>query len=129
MPAAKRNLDYVVLLCVHMAETRKFYLETMKFPLEVDYQNWVSFRVGSGLLTLKPRGPGLAWDDGPAVPGSASVQPAFRVAPQEVDDWHEELVAKGVEILSPPKDLARWRHRTIFFRDPEGIFVEIYAEI
>jgi len=31
--------------------------------------------------------------------------------------------------LSPPKDLPSWRHRTLFFRDPEGNITEIYAEI
>ena len=71
--AVIRNLDYVILLCGRLAETRAFYLETMKFPLEMDRVDWVSFRVGSGLLTLRPRGPCLAWDDGPAVAGSASV--------------------------------------------------------
>ena len=123
------NLDYVILLCERMAETREFYLNVMKFPLEMDRPTWVSFRVGSGLLTLRLRGQGLAWHDGPAVSGAASVQLAFRVPPPAVEEWHGELVAKGVEILSPPKDLPDWRHRTLFFRDPEGNIIEVYAEI
>jgi glyoxylase I family protein len=123
------NLDYVILLCERMAETRAFYLDVMKFPLDMDRPNWVSFRVGSGLLTLRPRGQGLAWHDGPAVAGSACVQLAFRVPPPAVDEYHRELIAHGVEILSPPKDLPSWRHRTLFFRDPEGNIIEIYAEI
>jgi catechol 2,3-dioxygenase-like lactoylglutathione lyase family enzyme len=127
--AAIGNLDYVILLCNRMVETRAFYLETMKFGLETDRPDWVSFRVGSGLLTLRPRGKGLAWEDGPAVAGSASVQLAFRVPPPAVDAWYTELISKGVAILSPPKDLAGWRHRTLFFRDPEGNVIELYAEI
>lgn len=128
-PAPVRNLDYVILLCGRLAETRAFYLNTMRLALETDRPNWVSFQVGSGLLTLRPRGPGLAWDDGPAASGSASVQLAFRVPPPSVDDWHAALVAQGVPILSPPKDLPAWRHRTLFFRDPEGNVIELYAEI
>ena len=123
------NLDYVILLCRRMAETRAFYLNVMRFPLEMDRPNWVSFRVGSGLLTLRPRGAGLAWQDGPAVDGSACLQLAFRVPPPAVDECHRELIANGVEILSPPKDLPSFRHRTLFFRDPEGNVIEIYAEI
>lgn len=128
-PAAIHNLDYIILLCERLAETRAFYLETLQLPLEMDHLSWVSFRVGSGLLTLRPRGQGLAWDDGPAIGGSASVQLAFRVPPPAIDDWHAALVAKGVPILSPPKDLPAWRHRTLFFRDPEGNIIELYAEI
>ena len=78
----------------------------MRFALEMDRPTWVSFRVGSGLLTLRPRGPGLAWDDGPAVAGSAAVQLAFRVPPPAIDDWHAALLAKGVPILSPPRSFA-----------------------
>src|SRR2546428_6942732 len=54
----------------------------MGFPLAHDSERWVSFQVGSALLTLRPRGPGLAWGDGPIPPGSAAVQLAFgRQAP------------------------------------------------
>jgi len=122
------NLDYAVLLCNRMAETRAFYRDVMRFPIETDRETWVSFRVGAVLLTLRPRGPFIGQDDGPSIPGSAAVQLAFRVAPPAVDACHAELVAKGVTILRGPTDLPDWRHRTLFFRDPEGNILEIYAE-
>jgi glyoxylase I family protein len=122
------NVDYVVLLCKDMAKTRLFYKDVMEFPIEFDSERWVSFRVGAALLTLRPRGPALAWDDGPAAPGSAAVQLAFRVPPPAVDTCHAELVAKGVPIVRAPTDLPTWRHRTLFFRDPEDNVIEIYAE-
>jgi catechol 2,3-dioxygenase-like lactoylglutathione lyase family enzyme len=62
------------------------------------------------------------------VPGAAAVQLAFRVPPPAVDACHAELVAKGVPILRSPTDLPDWRHRTLFFRDPEDNIIEIYAE-
>ena len=123
------NLDYVVLLCDRLAETRAFYLETMRFALEMDRPAWVSFRVGFSLLTLRPRGAGPGGEDGPAVAGSAAVQLAFRMPPPAIDVWYAELMAKGVPIVGPPKDLPDWRHRTLFFRDPEGNVIELYAEI
>ena len=43
-------------------------------------------------------------------------------------DGHPELVARGVPILREPTDLPGWRHRTLFFRDPEDNIIEIYAE-
>ena len=123
-----RNVDYVVLLCKNIEQTRTFYKEVMAFPLEFDSDKWVSFRVGATLLTLRPRGPSLAWDDGPAVPGSAAVQLAFHVPLPAVDVCHAELLAKGVPIVQAPTDLPAWRHRTLFFRDPEDNVIEIYAE-
>ena len=123
-----RNLDYAILLCNKMDETRAFYRDVMKFPVETDRPNWVSFRVGAALLTLRPRGKWAVCDDGKSVPGFAAVQLAFRVPPPAVDACHAELVAKGVPILRAPTDLPDWRHRTLFFRDPEDNIIEIYAE-
>jgi glyoxylase I family protein len=123
-----RNLDYTILLCSKMMETRAFYRDIMQFPIETERANWVSFRVGASLLTLRPRAKWSVCDDGPSPAGSAAVQLAFRVPPSAVDACHAELVAKGVPILRGPTDLPDWRHRTLFFRDPEGNIIEIYAE-
>ena len=41
---------------------------------------------------------------------------------------HQELLDKKMEILEPPRD-QDYGHRTLFFRDPEGNILEIYAEI
>jgi len=124
-----RNLDYTILLCTKMQETRAFYLDVMGFPLAHDSENWVSFQVGSALLTLRPRGQWAAWHDGPIPPGSASVQLAFRVAPHLIDSCYATLQSKGVTILSPPRDIPSWHHRALFFRDPEDNVIEIYAEV
>ena len=121
------NLDYTILLCSRMEETCAFYRDVMQFPIETERKNWVSFRVGSVLLTLRPRG-WSSFDDGQSIPGSAALQLAFRVPPPAVDACHAELVAKGVPVLRGPTDLPDWRHRTLFFRDPEGNLIEIYAE-
>ncbi len=123
-----RSLDYLVLLCDDMARMRAFYRDVIRFPVELERENWVSFRVGVTLLTLRPRGAWAVCDDGPRPAGSAAVQLAFRVPPPAVDACHAELVARGVPILRGPTDLPHWRHRTLFFRDPEDNILEIYAE-
>ncbi len=124
-----RSLDYVVLLCDDLAAMRRFYEGVLGLVAEEDLGTWVSFRLGAALLTLRPRGPAPAWDDGPSVAGSASVQLAFRVPPPAVETCHEELMAHGVDIVEGPADLPSFGHRTLFFRDPEGNVLEIYAEV
>ncbi len=122
------NFDYTILLCSNLPQTRIFYRDIMRFTVEVDQENWVSFRIGATLLTLRPRGLWSVCDDGSALSGSAAVQLAFRVPLAAVDACHTELLAKGVSILRAPTDLPNWRHRTLFFRDPEDNIIEIYAE-
>lgn len=125
MLRAIRNLDYVVLLCEDVAAMRCFYREVMAFSVYRDWGEWVEFRVGGSLLTLRPRGRPY---DGSASPQAAGVQLAFRVAPDQVEPCYTELAAKGVEMLEAPQDRPSG-HRTIFFRDPEGNILEIYADL
>jgi catechol 2,3-dioxygenase-like lactoylglutathione lyase family enzyme len=125
---AIRNIDYVILLCDDMGAAREFYSDVMGFQLLEDQPDWVRFRVGSSILTLRPRGPWLTWHDGAKPPGSAAIQLAFLVDPAQVDECHADLLGKGVEILDPPRD-QDFGHRTLFFRDPDDNIIEIYAEI
>jgi glyoxylase I family protein len=123
------NIDHTALLCRDLAAMRAFYRDVMGFGIEIDRETWVSFRVGASLLSLRSRGVWSVGDDGPLPVGSAAVQLAFRVAPPMVDACHAELLARGVPILRGPTDLPQWRHRTLFFSDPEHNIIEIYAEI
>lgn len=127
-----RNLDYVVLLCNDLPRMKNFYHEIMGFPIYLETPSWIELRLGSTLLTLSRRARPFV---GPPLPeGSAAVQLAFRVAPADVQSCYEELKAKGVEIVQTPQIIDSsvwryWKHRTLFFKDPEGNLLEIYADI
>jgi lactoylglutathione lyase len=132
MLKAIRNLDYVVLLCNDLESMMDFYHRVMGFPIHLKTEFWIEMRVGSLLLTLSKRErPNV----GPALPaGTAAVQLAFRVSPQEVQTCYEELIEAKVSIVQPPQTIdlkvqRYWKHRTLFFKDPEGNLLEIYAEI
>jgi catechol 2,3-dioxygenase-like lactoylglutathione lyase family enzyme len=66
--------------------------------------------------------------DAPTPTGSASLQLAFKVSVPEVDRCADELVRQGVDLLSPPTDQV-FGHRTLFFRDPDGNLLEVFADI
>lgn len=122
-----RSLDYTVIFARQMATMREFYEKTMGFPLHRELSpRWVEFRVGANILALAERG-GRFSDPAPPI-GDLSLQLAFRMAPQEVDLCARTLAERGVEIASPPMDQP-FGHRTLFFRDPDGNVLEIYAEI
>jgi catechol 2,3-dioxygenase-like lactoylglutathione lyase family enzyme len=120
-----RNLDYVILLCENLQPMKAFYHEIMGFPIYRDFGEWVEMNAGASLLTLRKRG--RAYDGG-RLPNTASLQLAFRVAPAEVNTCYQELLEQQVSIIEPPRD-TDYGHRTLFFHDPEGNILEIYADI
>jgi catechol 2,3-dioxygenase-like lactoylglutathione lyase family enzyme len=122
-----RSIDYTVIFVRQMAAMREFYGTTLGFPLHRELgPRWVEFRVGSNLLALRERGP--LFDDPLPPVGVLSLQLAFRVSPGEVADCADVLAQRNVHIISGPTDQP-FGHRTLFFRDPDGNVLEIYAEI
>ena len=72
-----------------MTETKAFYRDVMGFAIEYDSEKWVTFRLGTTLLTLRPRGTDPTGDhDGAAVAGSAAFAERWvRTVRAECLDW------------------------------------------
>ena len=110
-----------------MAAMRRFYEDVLAFPLVRELSpGWIEYRLGANTLALAK--PSRTAADAPIPQGSAALQLAFKVAPPEVDQCADELAQKGVALLSPPTDQP-FGHRTLFFRDPDGNLLEVYADI
>ncbi|MEW9921453.1 VOC family protein [Marimonas sp. MJW-29] len=124
---AIRAVDYTVIITRDLAAMRAFYEDVLGFALERALsENWLEYRVGGTILALSA--PGMTRDDAPVPDGTAALQLAFRVPVAAVDACAAELVERGIAIVSPPTDRP-FGHRTLFFRDPDGNLLEIYAEI
>ena len=122
-----RHLDYTIIFARNLPAMRRFYERVMAFSIYRELgPRWIEYRVGASLLALTERG--LVFDDPPPPAGALSLQLAFRVTRQEVDACADALRARGVDIAKAPADQP-WGHRTLFFRDPDGNVLEIYAEI
>jgi len=124
---AIRAIDYTVVFVRDMAAMRRFYEDILGFPLLRELSpSWIEYRVGENTLALAS--PSRTAADAPTPNGSASLQLAFKVSASEVDQCADELVRQGVNLLSPPTDQV-FGHRTLFFRDPDGNLLEVFAEI
>jgi catechol 2,3-dioxygenase-like lactoylglutathione lyase family enzyme len=126
MLSAVQQLNYVIILCEDLAGMKAFYQDLFGFPVTTESETSLAFRAGAVLLGLRQRTRNY---DGHGVnAASPGLQLAFLVAPTEVELCYQQLLAKGVQILDPPTDQPRG-HRTVYFSDPEGNLLEIYAEI
>ena len=99
----------------------------MEFPLQRTLSDkWIEYRIGANTLALAARG-GL-FNDPP--PPTARCRSRWRSAspPDMVAKCAAALEERGVKLTHPLTDHA-FGHRTIFFRDPDGNVIEIYAEI
>jgi catechol 2,3-dioxygenase-like lactoylglutathione lyase family enzyme len=124
---AIRAIDYTVIFVRDMAAMRRFYEGVLGFPLLRQLSpGWIEYRVGHNTLALAK--PSLTAADAQIPNGSASLQLAFKVSAPEVDQCADELVRQGINLLSPPTDQA-FGHRTLFFRDPDGNLLEVFADI
>ena len=126
MLTSVQQLNYAIVLCDDLETMKAFYRDLFAFPVASETETGLTFRAGDVLLSLRKR---TRYYDGNGVRAELpGVQLAFLVSPDEVDLCYNQLVAKGVKILEPPTDQPRG-HRTVYFADPEGNILEIYAEI
>ena len=120
-------IDHTVIFVRDMAAMRRFYEDVLGFPLIRELSpGWIEYRVGANTLSLAR--PSRTASDTPMPDGTASLQLAFKVTPPEVDQCADELLRQGIALFSPPTDQA-FGHRTLFFRDPDGNLLEVFAEI
>jgi catechol 2,3-dioxygenase-like lactoylglutathione lyase family enzyme len=124
---AIRAIDYTVIFVRDMAAMRRFYEDVVGLALLRELTpNWLEYQLGGNTLALAR--PSLTASDAPTPAGSAALQLAFKVSAADVDACADELVRQGVTLVSPPTDQP-FGHRTLFFRDPDGNLLEMFAEI
>ena len=126
MLTALQQLNYAIILCHDLDRMKAFYRDLLPFPIDSESDTTLAFRAGS--LLVIPAQAHRDYDGHGLRPHLPGVQLAFLVSPAEVDLCYHQLVDKGIEILDPPTDQPRG-HRTVYFSDPEGNLLEIYAEI
>ena len=124
---AIRAVDYTIIFVRDFQAMRVFYQDVLGLPLSRELSGgWIEYRIGSNTLALAR--PSRTAADPPVPLGTASLQLAFKVSAPDVDQCARELQEKGIALLEPPTDQP-FGHRTLFFRDPDGNLLEVFAEI
>ena len=124
MLEAVRQINYTIVLCNDIDLMKSFYRKLFPFSIESESDTGLTFNSGQTSLSLRERTRG--YDGRGTRADLPGVQLAFLVSPDEVSQCYDLLVSEGVKILEPVTDQVRG-HRTVYFSDPEGNMLEIYA--
>lgn len=86
------------LLCENIRSMKTFHHKILGLSTYRDQGEWVEWKIGATLPTLRRRGRPY---DAAKLPDTAGVQLAFRVAHAEVEASYQKLLTNQVGIIDP----------------------------
>ena len=110
------EFSHAIVFVSDMARSIAFYRDVLGLPLRFESPEWTEFEMPGSSLALH-----LA--DGPAVP-SQSMAPAGQCqlgfSVEDIDAFHQEMIAKGVTCLQPP-EVEDFGGKLAGYADPDGL--------
>ena len=129
-PSTARGLHHMALICSDVEQTIQFYQELLGFPLvelmeNRDYKGstHLFFDIGHDNLLAFFDFPGLGLQ--PGVESLGGVQHiAISTTPENLERTRARLEERGIPYLGPDRGVTT----SIYFKDPDGIQIELIAE-
>ncbi len=129
-PSSARGVHHMALICSNVEQTIQFYQELLGFPLvelmeNRDYKGstHLFFDIGNDNLLAFFDFPGLGLQ--PGVESIGSVQHiAISTDATQLEHIKARLAEKGIQYLGPDRGVTT----SIYFKDPDGIQIEMIAE-
>jgi lactoylglutathione lyase len=119
-----------IVLFVHDLEAcTRFYRDTLGFQTTFSDDVSIGFKLGEqDFLLLKVSSAVEMISEEAVARQIGAGREMYCVGFEDVNAAYQELTAKGVKFIKPPKDQA-WGRRTTYFADPEGNIWELYQEL
>jgi glyoxylase I family protein len=129
-PSTARGVHHMALICNDVEQTIQFYQELLGFPLvelieNRDYKGstHLFFDIGNDNLLAFFDFPGLGLQ--PGVESLGAVQHiAISTTPENLERTKARLEEGGITYLGPDRGVTT----SIYFKDPDGIQIELIAE-
>jgi glyoxylase I family protein len=129
-PSTARGVHHMALICGDVERTIQFYQDVCGFPLvelmeNRDYKGstHLFFDIGHDNLLAFFDFPGLGLK--PGIEALGGVQHiAISTTPENLERVKANLEAKGIPYLGPDRGVTT----SIYFKDPDGIQIELIAE-
>lgn len=109
--------NHAIIFVSDMARSVAFYRDVLGLPLRSESPKWTEFKTPGTMLVLHladaPSGKMISADSIPAG------QCHLGFAVEDLDAFHAEMVAKGVQCLQPPQE-EEYGGRLAGYTDPDG---------
>lgn len=118
------HLDHVVLTCVDVEATQRFYVDVLQMKLETFGNGRMAFRFGNQKINLHVRGSEFEPKAHLPVPGALDL--CF-IAAVPLDQVSERLARMNVPVIEGPVERtgATRKLRSVYLRDPDYNLIEI----
>lgn len=118
------HLDHLVLTCVDIVATKRFYTEVMRMRLETFGEGRIAFRFGNQKINVHVRG--AEFEPKAHLPVSGALDLCF-IAAVPLDDVIAHLKRCNWPIIEGPvqRTGATQKIRSVYVRDPDFNLIEI----
>ena len=126
--AQRHPIRDICILVTDIEASIRFYVEKLGFKLKHRAPGFADF-TGAGLTLALWERDHIAHHAGVRVRPNSSSAVLIAVlldSPAELDRVHDDLAAKGISFLGPPRDYD-WNAHCAYFQGPDGETWELYA--
>jgi catechol 2,3-dioxygenase-like lactoylglutathione lyase family enzyme len=118
------HLDHLVLTCVDVEATTRFYVDVLQMKLETFGEGRMAFGFGNQKINLHVRG--REYEPKAHIPAPGALDLCF-IAAEPLDRVIERLDTMNVTIIEGPVERtgATGRLRSVYMRDPDYNLIEI----
>ena len=105
----------------NISKTRAFYENILDFPVALEQSGCIIFRIGQYGYW------GFCQSDKKIANPEQVCLTVVVEKREDVDDWHNHLLSKNVEVNRPPQETSQYKLYNGFYFDPNGYTIEIQA--
>jgi len=111
------QLHHLFMVVADLERSKRFYTDVLGLKVNFEDDQYVQLQGQNGFHI------GMESGD-PARVGGTGIQINLMV--DDVDQFHRDLLAKGLSFSQPPADM-EWGARHAFFEDPDGYPLSIFT--
>lgn len=114
------SFSHTIVFVSNMARSVAFYRDVLGLPVQFESDKWTEFETPGCTLALHLADVPAQKSPSPDAIPAGVCHLSFAV--DDLDAFHQEMIAKGVVCLQPPEE-EEWGGRLAGYADPDGLSI------